>query len=203
MDLLAQEIMAHQFDLKWMLRELALTQTYQRTSMLSAGADKLPEELFLAAKERPLSAEQLTRSFLRATGEEARVAEGKEKTAGGTAITRQVFAKAFTAALANAPREPELNVNPTLRAALFLRNNEFVLWSLQRRPGNLTDRLAGLADAGAVADEIYFSILSRPPVAEEKEQVAKYLAKHAADREKAVGHLAWAMLSSMEFFANH
>jgi hypothetical protein len=94
-------------------------------------------------------------------------------------------------------------VNPTLKAALFLRNNELVLWSLQRRKGNLIDRLAQLTEPSKIAEELYLSILSRSPVEEEKAEVAAYLAKHTADRERALGHYAWAMLASMEFFTNH
>ena len=204
LDLLAKEITDHKFDLRWLIRELALTQTYQRASLLPAGAQSPPEELFTVAKERPLSAEHLARAFLAATGEHERVVGGKAwEGIEGKKHTQKDFEKAFLAAFANSAKEPELSVNPTLRAALFLRNNDLVLWSLQRRKGNLIDRVAALTDAGQVADELYLSILSRPPVAEEKAELAKYLTKHAATREKALGHYAWAMLSSMEFFTNH
>ena len=204
LDLLAKELIEHKFDLQWLVRELALTQTYQRSSVLPAGAKAPPEELFTVAKERPLAAEQLARAFLAATGEQERVATGKGwEGVEGKKHTQKDFEKAFLAAFANAAKEPELTVNPTLRAALFLRNNDLVLWALQKRPGNLLARLAALTDAGQVADELYLAILSRPPVAEEKDELAKHLARHAANREKALGHYAWAMLSSMEFFTNH
>ena len=204
LDLLAKELVEHKFDLQWLVRELALTQTYQRSSVLPAGAKAPPEELFTVAKERPLAAEQLARAFLAATGEQERVATGKGwEGVEGKKHTQKDFEKAFLAAFANAAKEPELTVNPTLRAALFLRNNDLVLWALQKRPGNLLARLAALTDAGQIADELYLAILSRPPVAEEKDELAKHLAKHAANREKALGHYAWAMLSSMEFFTNH
>ncbi|MEN9572551.1 MAG: hypothetical protein RL514_406 [Verrucomicrobiota bacterium] len=204
LDLLAKELTEHKFDLQWLIRELALTQTYQRASLLPADVKSPPEELFTVAKERPLSAEQLARAFLAATGEQERVVGGKSWDGiEGKKHTQKDFEKAFLAAFANAAKEPELNVNPTLRAALFLRNNDLVLWSLQRRKGNLIDRVAAQPDAGQVADELYHAILSRPPVAEEKAELAKYLIKHSAAREKALGHYAWAMLSSMEFFTNH
>jgi hypothetical protein len=204
LDLLAKELVAHKFDLQWLVRELALTQTYQRTSLLPAGAKNPPEELFTVAKERPLAAEQLARAFLAATGEHERVVGGKGwEGVEGKKHTQKDFEKAFLAAFANAAKEPELAVNPTLRAALFLRNNDLVLWSLQKRKGNLLDRVAALTDPAQVAEELYTAILSRPPVAEEKAELAKYLAKHAASRDKALGHYAWAMLSSMEFFTNH
>ncbi len=54
-----------------------------------------------------------------------------------------------------------------------------------------------------MADELFHAILSRPPTTEETAALEKFLTKRAADREKALGHFAWAMLSSMEFFTNH
>ena len=204
LDLLAKELTEHKFDLQWLIRELALTQTYQRSSLLPAGAKNPPEELFTVAKERPVAAEQLARAFLAATGEQERVVGGKGwEGIEGKKHTQKDFEKAFLTAFANAAKEPELSVNPTLRAALFLRNNDLALWSLQKRKGNLMDRVAALTDAAQIADELYHAILSRPPVAEEKTELAKYLTKHSANREKALGHYAWAMLSSMEFFTNH
>src|SRR5262249_30410114 len=73
LDLLAQEFAGHRFDIKWLLRELALTETYQRSSLLPEGVEDLPPESFLVANEKPLSAEQILRSVLHATGEWLRV----------------------------------------------------------------------------------------------------------------------------------
>ena len=203
LDLLAKELTAHQFDVQWLVRELAQTQAYARSSVLPASADQVPEALFLAAKERPLSAEQLARSFLLAVGEHERVVEGKGWAEGEKKTTFKEFEKIFLAAFANDAKEPELAVNPTLKAALFLRNNDQVLWALQPRPGNLLARVAALKEPAQVADELFHAILSRAPTADESATLEKFLAKHSADRPKALGHLAWAMLSSMEFFTNH
>ncbi len=202
-ELLAKELTEHKFDVQWLVRELALTQTYARSSMLPTSADQVPEQLFLAAKERPLSAEQLARSFLLATGEHERVVEGKGWAEGDKKKTLKDFEKAFLAAFANDAKEPELVVSPTLKAALFLRNNDQILWALQPRPGNLVARLSAMKEPAKIADELFHTILSRPPAPEETATVEKYLTKHTADREKALGHFAWAMLSSMEFFTNH
>ena len=204
LDLLSKEIIEHKFDLRWLVRELALSQTYARASVLPADAKDAPENLFSVAMERPLSAEQLARAFLVAIGEQERVANGKGwEGVEGKKYSVKDFEKAFHAAFANAPKEPELSVSPTLRSALFLRNNELVLWSLQKRKGNLIDRVAAMTDAVQIADELYHSILTRPPTAAETAEFAAYLKKREATRDRALGHYAWAMLSSMEFFTNH
>jgi len=205
LDPLAKEFAAREFDLRWLIRELALTQTYQRSTRVPAGANNLPENLFLVAKERHLSFEQVLRAFLQATGEWERVSAGKAEglPAGEKFYKLAEFETAFRAALANAPTEPEYDVNPTLRAALFFRNSDHVLWALKPRADNLVERAAKLSDPAQVADELHFAILTRPATDAEKSSVARWLEKHGADRAKAIGHYAWALLSSTEFFTNH
>ena len=91
-----------------------------------------------------------------------------------------------------------------MQAALFVLNDDLVLSWLTPRKGNLLDRLAHLDDAGKIADEIYLSVLTRLPTAEEKTEVADFLAKKDGDRRaRALGHLAWALLASTEFCVNH
>ena len=74
---------------------------------------------------------------------------------------------------------------------------------LAPRAGNLMDRLGKLQDAGAVADELYLSVLTRPPTADEKKEVADYLKKRNNDRAAALQEYTWALLTSAEFRFNH
>ncbi len=198
MDALAEDFVAHDMSLQWLLKELSLTRVYQRSTVLPEGAAPA-DTLFAVAKERPLASEQLVRSFLRATGVyEAATAPGVAK---GQALAD--YEKAFRIAFSNAPKEPELTVNPTLRSALFLRNNELVLSTVRPGNGNLVERLGTVTDSKAVAEELYLSILTRMPTDDETKEVAAWLEKYSADRPKALGHYAWALLSSEEFFSNH
>jgi hypothetical protein len=196
LDLLAKELVAHKFDLKWLFRELALTQTYQRSSVLPKGGAS--ENLFTAAKERPIPAEVLLRNVLLATGERERVTKLDEENEHSLKIFKGLFQTTF----ANAPREPELAVNATLKAALFLRNNETLLWLVKRRENNLVDRLAKLKTPEKIAGEVFLSVLSRPPSDEERAMVKSFLEKQS-DPDRALGDLVWALLSSTEFFVNH
>jgi hypothetical protein len=198
LDLLAQEFAAQQFDIKWLLLELALTETYQRSSLLPEGIEDLPAEGFLVANEKPLSAEQLLRSVLQATGEWPRVLPNPAETAEFDKV-RERFVKAF----ANPPREPETQFAPSVKAALFILNDAVVLGWLKPQGGNLVERLAGMTDPATLADELYLSVLSRLPSAEERADVAAYVEKHAAERPKALGQLVWSLLASTEFSVNH
>jgi hypothetical protein len=192
LDALADEFAAHKFDIKWLLREIALSQAYQRSSVLPEGQDKVAPETFLVSIEKRLSAEQLLSSMLEATGERESSAKS------GSDALQAKFVKAF----ANPAREAEDDFAPSLKAALFVLNDDAVLTLLQPKPGNLVDRLAKLAD-DKVAEELYLSVLTRQPSAEEKGEVQKYLTKHASRKPTALANLAWALLASSEFAANH
>jgi hypothetical protein len=189
LDLLAKEFAAHDFDIKWLLREIALTKTYQRSSKLPAGVKEPPHaKHFATAIERRLTAEQLLQSVIVATGTSTKTAD----------TLRPKFVKAF----ANQPRDPEDEFTPSLKAALFLLHDEAILGLLKPNAGNLVERVAKLPDAEAV-DALYLAILSRKPSTDERDAVVKILAKHPEKRADAVSRVAWAMLASMEFGVNH
>ncbi len=187
LDLLAREMIEHKFDIKWLLRELALTRTYQRSGVLPADAKEPLPELFSVALEKPLSAEQLFASVTQAIG-----------TPPNDAL-KQKFLKAF----ANPPMEPEGEFAPSLRAALFLMNDADLLKLLDAQPESLLTRLKAFAAAEAVADDLYLSVLSRRPTAAEVAEVSEQLQLAGERRDTVLKQLAWALLASAEFCLNH
>lgn len=193
LDLLATEFTKQHFDIKWLLRELALTETYQRSGLLPEGAnEQTPLTTYCSALERPMSALQIMMALQKALGESV----SEEKAVQETQIR---FEKAF----ANPPKEPEVTVTPTVKGALFLSNDQTVLHWFQRHEGNLVDRLAKLELNRAIIDEAYLSVLSRLPTDEECNEMDEFISDFPGPRERAIGHLAWALASSTEFFVNH
>lgn len=188
LDLLATEFAAKRFDIQWLIGELVRTKTYQRASRLPAGADRADPWYFGTAIEKRLSADQLLSATLKATETDAKAAEA----------LRAKFHKAFD----NQPRDPEDEIAPSLRAALFVLHDAAMLKLFEPAPGNLVSRLAAMQD-DAVADELYLAVLTRRPSAEEARTVRDLLAKRAAARPAAVGRVAWALVASAEFGVNH
>ena len=66
--LLADSLHEHGYDLRFLLRELALTKTYQRSSQSRRGAEAVNEDRFAVALLKPLSPEQFAWSMMQATG---------------------------------------------------------------------------------------------------------------------------------------
>ena len=213
LDLLASEFAAHHYDIKWMLRQLALSQTYQRSSrypMESASADNaasavdaetiLPQS-YLVANEKRMLAEQLLHSTLQATGNLARL---QQRTEDGKPNKELLdLTTRYVAAFANEPREPEDQINPTVKGALFSLNDDMLLQLLSRQPGNLIDRIMTMTDDNLLAEELYLSVFTRRPTNEERSELAAWLTKHGDRREKAIATWTWSMLTSMEFVVNH
>ena len=196
LDLLSAELVKKNYDLKWFFRELALTKTYGLSSELPEG--HAPDHLFSVALERPISAESLLRNVLLATGEWERVAKLDDE----DEHSMENLKKLFEASFANAPREPELQVNSSLKGALFLRNNPSLLWLTMKREGNLVDMLSSIKDSAKLTEELFLSVLSRMPAEDDLAMVNSFL-NESSDRESALGDLTWALLSSTEFFVNH
>jgi hypothetical protein len=205
--LLASEFAAHHFDVKWLLREITLSKTYQRSSAFPGSPREWPDERsFAVAPLRPLSPEQLAASALEATGLVAAERQALGPKASEAALQARLTASAapFVAAFAGAPgASADTPGEATVGQALFLRNGAPLQGWLAPRAGNLTDRLLHLPDARAVAEELYLCVLTRSPTDEERQEVASYLGSRQADRPVAVRELAWALLTSAEFRFNH
>lgn len=194
MNLLADEFAAHKFDIRWFLRELARTKAYQRSSRAPEGKQPGDPWFYATAMEKRLSAEQILQTVLEATGERDRLL--KETSA--LVPLRVKFLKAYAAQ----PREHENEIEPSLKAALFVSHDAAVLDLLKPRPGNLVDRLAKLPDEKA-AEELYLAVLTRRPTADEVDTAVKILKKYPDKKADAAGRLVWALLASMEFGVNH
>jgi len=202
LELLADEIGAMKFDMRAYLRELALSQTYQRSSELPAGAKDAAPDSYLVATLKPLAAEPLAWSLMQATGltDAERAALGTNANEAALHAKLAPSAAAVTGTFAGPAGQAE-SFEATLNQALFVANGKVLRGWLAPRAGNLMDRVSKLKEADEIADELYLSILTRLPTDEEKREIADLL--KTGDRNAAVREAAWALLASAEFRFNH
>ncbi|GIW82042.1 MAG: hypothetical protein KatS3mg105_3849 [Gemmatales bacterium] len=203
--LLADEFASHRYDIRWFVRELALTRTYQRSSMLSAGATEVPPDRFAVANLKPLSPEQLAQSMMEATGSTANI-----RRALGSKLTEQALYARLKPAIAQfvrtfgaQPGEPEGDdFEVTIDQTLFITNGPLIRSWLKPSGENLLARLEKVEDAKQIAAILFLSIFTRQPSDEETKDVADYL-RGRTDRTQALQEIAWALLASNEFRFNH
>lgn len=217
LETLADEFVAHGFDVKWLLRELALSKTYQRSGRLpeGVGAKDVPPTSYRVAVARGLSAEQRAWSMMRATGVLDRVVKTPRPKDSKFNFKDYVNERVpppdnlgdtmllFVSVFGNPPGEEEVEFHPSMGQALFLQNEKLVLQWLKPAEENLVGRLVKLTDAKEIAEGMYLNILSRFPTEEETADIAAYLEKNRARRDEAIGDYAWALVTSTEFALNH
>jgi hypothetical protein len=189
---------------KWLIREVAKSETYQRSSVVpSTLSDEVPPDRYLVATLKPLTPEQLAFAVLQATGQtdSERAALGPKGTEAQLDARLIPRVPPFRSMFSRAG-QTEDGFSATLDQTLFMKFDGTVRNMIPPRAGNLADRLAKFADASAFADELFVSVLSRPPTIEEQKDVADVL-KTAKDRKTAVLELVWALVASAEFRFNH
>ncbi len=230
LDRLAKAMVDHQFDVKYMIRELALSNTYQRSSLMPVGMtdEEASPERYAVALLKPLSPEQFAFSLMEATG-----LSGIERRSQAAKVDKDprladlapedpqretLRAKLLEAAVYNALKgsvtqfitlygssagEPEQDFQATVHQALFFNNGAQVQTWLNPRSGNLIERLSAVKDVQAAIDEIYLAILTRLPEETERAEATEYLQQRAGSGVQGLQQLAWALLASSEFRFNH
>jgi hypothetical protein len=205
LQILSDEFAALKFDVRAFLREITLSEAYQRSSRPRDG-HPAPPEAFAVKFLKPLSPEQLAWSLMQATGQ----TDAERKALGDKASEAALYAKLspnvgnLVTVFGTQPGQAEgESFQATLDQALFLSNGGLVRGWLAPRAGNLLDRLTKLQDPVAIADELYLSTLTRRPQAEEVRAVDDYLRSRGPQRLAALQEIAWAMLTSAEFRFGH
>jgi hypothetical protein len=200
LDLLTDEFVAHKFDVKWLLRELALTQTYQRSSEVTGD---VPPERYASMPLKPLAPEPLAFAVLQATGQADAERHALGKGVADAAVDARLAPRvaAIRGVFTGRSGEPEDSSEATLSQALFVKHGATLRGDIAARPGDLLDRVTKLGDDDA-AEEMFVSVLSRLPTADERRDVAEAL-KGAANRPAALTEVIWALVASTEFRFNH
>jgi len=222
--LLSDELAAMKFDVRRFLREVALSNAYQRSSLAPSGLspDDVPEESYAMANLKGLGPEPLFASLVRATGngvtlerqiDEALAKESATKElvkqgvddatrAKARAVERAKRVKEFIDLFGSPAGSPEGEFQASLPQALFLANAESIAAWLQPQHDNLTARLSKIPQSERLTEELYLSMLSRHPTTVETAAVQKHLAG-AEDRVSAIEQLVWSLAASVEFRLNH
>jgi hypothetical protein len=188
MKALTDGFVANKFDLKWLIREIVNSDTYQLSAVGSA-KEALPKH-FERARVRPLTAEEIYDSLRVATANEVNPKEPK--------ANWDYFLRAF-----GEPTNGLGEFQGSLSEHLFLNNSSQVRAFVQRRKGNLTDQILTSKEPWETrVEKMYLSVLNRPPKPKELEAFVSYI-KRESKPDAAVEDAIWVLLNSSEFRFNH
>ena len=105
----------------------------------------------------------------------------------------------FVGLFGHAGGQPQRDFFATADQALYFANGGVLQSWLNPGGENLLGRLVKLNEPPQVAEELYISVLMRPPTADEIAAVTNHLQPRGDDRLVALQELAWALITSNEF----
>lgn len=200
LDELARQFVGKHFDIKYLIRAITNSQTYQRSSARTDPSQDDPR-LFARMAVKGLSPEEFFDSLAEATGywEESRPAprpDGQPNT-----TPRAVFLARF------ASQEKRTEWQTSILQALALMNGKFIddATSLERSKTLAAVVDAPFLDTAGRIETLYLATLSRKPRAEELERLLKHVAGGGptGNQKDALADVFWVLLNSGEFMLNH
>ena len=202
LDALAQRLIAYDYDLARLVRDICTSEAYQRATR-STPSNAGDSRNFARAPIRRLRAEILLDIITQVT-ETADKFRGLPAGARAVQIADGNTTNYFLTTFGRTERETactcEITVDPNLSQSLHLINGRTVHQKIHA--GGVVQRLLEAEQAPTeIIRQLYLRCLSRPPT--EKEQAALSKAVNDADdRKTALEDVFWALLNSKEFVCN-
>jgi Protein of unknown function (DUF1553)/Protein of unknown function (DUF1549) len=202
LDELAQQLVEHNFDLKYLIRAIVLTQAYQRSSGNEGQVTRDDYVLYTRMPVRGMSPEQLYDSVIEAAiGPKGHSDSNYQPDYNFGPRMGNNDRAVFLAKFANQDKRHESHTS--ILQALFLMNGKFLADKIKSN-----ENLDIIATKYRTSDErirtLYLLALSREPRPEERERLARFLeADGGGNVRQRLGDMLWALLNSAEFRLNH
>jgi hypothetical protein len=196
---LADDLADHGYDLKRLVEGIVRSRTYQLSSRWLSADDPPAPGHFAVAQVRPLTPGQFAFSLALVTGDGTykKAADAEARRKAYEVIERRVAG--LTSYLDPRTARPE----STTTEALFLSNNEEIAGFLKPAGGNLVERLAAIEDTNQLVETAVWTVLSRPPDAEEQVLLHEWIDSRGENRAGACSQLVWSLVASAEFRFNY
>lgn len=196
--LLSKQFAAHDYDVKWLFRTIANSQTYQRSIRAKSPSETAPT--FAAAVPTRLRSDQLYDALTAVLGiSDFGGNRGPQRPMGGPMRGDNSPRGQFNAIFGFDPSTPQDEITGTVPQALFFMNSP-LLQQLTRGAGQtrLARILKDFSNDDDALTELYLLVLSRQPSDKELKICKDYLGK-ASNRQEAYEDLMWSLLNSSEF----
>jgi hypothetical protein len=207
---LSQQLIAHKYDLKYLIKAIVMSQAYQRTSARTHPSQDDTHQ-FARMPLRGLSPEQLFDSIAEATGLSDPTPQNQAFFPGNNSA-RARFLQLF----AN-QAEKSTDTTTSILQALALMNGQVTATATDLEK---SATLAAVIDAPFMdtqqrIETLFLAALSRQPTSKEMSKLIAYVEKGGADADKpgspgtdkryahALADVFWALLNSGEFMLNH
>jgi hypothetical protein len=206
LDALTKDFVAHKFDVRHLMRTIAASRTYQRSSVPNE-TNRLDDLNFSRMAPRRLPAETLLDSLAQATGVPERIGGAP----GGftakqlpDAEVQSDFLKLFGKSQRVEACECERDDGSNMLQALHFINGNAIMNRVNDANGRLAQLLKNKETDPQLVERIYLWSLCRRPSARELEVSLKLFRSYGIPkRTEAAQDLMWALLNSKDFLLVH
>jgi hypothetical protein len=206
LDALADEFVAHRYDLRHLLRTIFQSRAFQLSSQSIPGnALDTVNAYFTRHTPRRLTAEQLADALDSVTGTRESypgLPPGTRATQLPDTRVRSYLLDVFGRPSRQGLCECERGTQPNLAQALHLMNGEALSKKIDAPNGRLAQLLAEGMPQTRLIKELYLAALARLPRSEEMARARQWLDAAPSVREGAAD-LLWVLLNCREFLFNH
>ncbi len=203
LDALTADFIAHKFDLKYLIRTIVTSHTYQR-SIETNPFNQDDNTNYSHATPRRLGAEQLYDAIMAATGSPGSipgVPAGFRATQLPDGKVDLSFLDMFGRPPRESPCECERTSEVSLSQTLNLINGPTIGDAIAHPQALIAKLVAEKADSKRIIEEVFLSVVCRFPTAEELKQGEAYLSQVQSPAEGAQD-LMWALINSPAFLFN-
>lgn len=200
LDALAADFVAHDYDLKYLLRTICNSSVYQLSAELTPTRDE--EGIFLTHRvPRRLPAEVMLDAIGKTTGSQEKfvgMPEGTRAIALADPDVKSTFLDIFGRPKRTTTCTCERQNQLDLRQALHLVNNEQLSQKIAASDARVALLLAEKKTDAEICDELYLAALSRLPDDIERAQINAWLVEPAS-RQETFEDLLWTLINCAEF----
>lgn len=199
LDDMAQAFVDAGYDVKFLIRAIMASETYQRTSTQTDSTQSDPR-LFAKMPLRALSAEQLFDSLATAVGFRDPIPRGQSAILFGQNSPRSDFLTKF-----NATTKPT-EAQTSILQALLLMNGKFISDATSVDKSEIFAAIceSPFLNTSGKIESLYLTTLSRKPAKDELTNLVKYVEDGDQSKQKQrLADVFWALLNSVEFKVNH
>jgi len=212
LSLLADEFVQHDYDLKFLLRAITYSKTYQLSSRRTHPSQEAPE-MFARMWVQGLTASQLRNSLMQASGTRSDLRMGLTLNTRLDSFSARSFESLFpNNAASNAERESSI-----LQSLLMMNSPQISQSVSWRSPGTLAAILAApYLDFDQKIDTLFLATLTRFPSSPERDRIHTFLNDSTyqktfvpsvklpiGNRNQGFSELFWVLLNSSEFCLIH
>lgn len=198
---LTRDFVANGYDLRRLIRGIALSQAYARSSEWTMDETPPAASTYAVAATKALTPRQLAASLLVAIRSPDNWPSPEDSAAWNK---QRIDLENQADGWSREFEQPGENFQVAVDEALFFSNNDRIMNDLLRDGGDrIVGKLKSIEDVSESIEQLWITVLNRKPSDEELQTATTWMQRESIERLDALRSLTWALLAGPELRFNH